>query len=253
MRRLCTAAILTALTLAGSSAAIAQEAELRVLAAGSVAAAFKILLIDFARETGNKVEVSFGPVSPLQARLKKGENADVIVLSATAMEELEQAGSLATGSPAELGRGTAGIAVRAGAPSPDIATPEKVKQALLAARSIAYPNPEGGGTAGVWFVNLMERLGIGDAVKKKAQRMNRGFEIAGAVGDGTAELGVTFISELLPNKDLKVVGPFPELIGLVVPYVAGVSSASRQIRAARSLVTYLTRPASRAIFKATGL
>ena len=124
---------------------------------------------------------------------------------------------------------------------------------MLTARSIAYPNPAGGGTAGVWFVNLLERLGIAEAVKKKAQPLNRGFEIAGAVADGTAEIGVTFISELLPNKDVKVVGPFPESIGLVVPYVAGVSSASRQSRAARSLVTYLTRPAAREIFKATGL
>jgi molybdate transport system substrate-binding protein len=253
MRRLCTAAILTALTLAGGSVAIAEEAELHVLAAGSVAAAFKILLIDFARETGNKVEVSFGPVGALQARLKKGESPDVIVLTAAAMEEMEKAGSLAAGSRAELGRGTAGIAVRSGAPSPDIATPEKVKQAFVAARSLAYPNPAGGGTAGVWFVNLMERLGIADEVKKKAQPMNRGFEIAGAVGDGTAEIGVTFISELLPNKELKVVGPFPESIGLIVPYVAGVSSASRQSRASRALISYLTRPSSRAIFKATGL
>ncbi len=248
-----TVAILTAVAFGTGSAAVADEAELRVLAAGSVAAAFKILLIDFARETGNKVEVSFGPVGALQARLKKGENADVIVLSAAAMEELEKAGSLATGSRAELGRGTAGIAVRAGAPSPDIATPDKLKPTLLTARSIAYPNPAGGGTAGVWFVNLLERLGIAEAVKKKAQPLNRGFEIAGAVADGTAEIGVTFISELLPNKDVKVVGPFPESIGLVVPYVAGVSSASRQSRAARALVTYLTRPAAREMFKATGL
>ena len=226
---------------------------MHVLAAGSVAAAFKILLIDFARETGTKVEVSFGPVGALQARLKKGESPDVIVLTAAGMEELEKAGSLVAGSRAELGRGTAGIAVRAGAPAPDISTPEKVKQALMAARSIAYPNPAGGGTAGVWFVNLMERLGIAGEVRKKAQPMNRGFEIAGAVADGTAEIGVTFISELLPDKGLKVVGPFPESIGLVVPYVAGVSSASRQGRASRTLVDYLTRPAAREVFKATGL
>ncbi len=253
MRRLCTVAILTAVTFGARSAAIAEETELHVLAAGSVAAAFKILLIDFARETGTKVEVSFGPVGALQARLKKGESPDVIVLTAAAMEELEKAGSLAAGSRAELGRGTAGIAVRAGAPAPDISTPEKVKQALMAARSIAYPNPAGGGTAGVWFVNLMERLGIAGEVRKKAQPMNRGFEIAGAVADGTAEIGVTFISELLPDKGLKVVGPFPESIGLVVPYVAGVSSASRQGRASRALVDYLTRPAAREVFKATGL
>jgi molybdate transport system substrate-binding protein len=253
MRRLFIAAIATAVILGAGSVATAEETELHVLAAGSVATAFKVLLIDFARETGIKVEVSFGPVGSLQARLKMGESPDVIVLTAAAMHEMEKAGSLLAGSRAELGRGTAAIAVRAGAPLPDIATPEQVKQALLTARSVAYPNPAGGGTAGVWFVNLMERLGITDEVKKKAQPMNRGFEIAGAVADGTAEIGVTFISELLPDKGLKVVGPFPESIGLVVPYVAGVSSASRQSRAARALISYLTQPAAREIFKATGL
>ena len=156
--------------------------------------------------------------------------------------ELESAGTLVPGSRAELGRGTVGVAVRAGAPSPDIATPEAVKQTMLAARTIAYPDPAGGGTAGVYFAGLMERFGIAEEVKKKALLQNRGFEIAAAVADGSADIGVTFISELLPNKEVKVVGPFPASIGLVVPYVAGVLSASKQANAARTLIAYLTQP-----------
>ena len=152
-----------------------------MLAAGSVAAAFKVLLIDFARETGNKVEVSFGPVGALQARLKKGESPDVIVLTAAAMEEMEKAGSLASRKPCRTRprhgrhRGARGRALARHCDAREGQT------GAVAARSIAYPNPAGGGTAGVWFVNLMERLGIAEEVKKKAQPMNRGFEIAGAV------------------------------------------------------------------------
>jgi molybdate transport system substrate-binding protein len=250
MRRRLAFAILAALA---PTAAYANEVVLNVLAAGSVAESFKTLLIDYARESGNKIEVAFGPVGALQARLKNGEKPDVIVLTAAAMEELEKAGALVAGSRAELGRGVAGVAVRAGAPSPDIATPEAVKQMPLAARSIAYPNPAGGGTAGVWFINLTERLGIAEDVKKKALPKNRGFEIAEAAADGSAEIAVAFTSELLPNKGLKVVGTFPESIGLVVPYVAGVLSASKQPGAARGLIAFLMRPPAREIFKANGL
>jgi molybdate transport system substrate-binding protein len=138
-------------------------------------------------------------------------------------------------------------------PSPDIATPEAVKMMMLAARSIAYPDPAGGGTAGVYFASLMERFGIADDVKKKALLQNRGYEIAAAVADGSADIGVTFISELLSNRDLKVVGPFPASIGLVVPYIAGVLSTSKQVRAARTLIAFLTQPTSREKFKAAGL
>lgn len=253
MRRSPAIAILAAVALMAAGAAKADDAEVRVLAAGAVAQAFKELLIDFARESNIKVEVSFGPVGALQTRVKNGDRPDVVVLSEAAINELETAGTVIPDSRAELGRGTAGIAVRAGAPSPDIATPEAVKRTMLAARAIAYPNPAGGGTAGVYFVNLMERFGIAEEVRKKALPQNRGFEIAAAVADGAADIGVTFIGELLPNKDLKVVGPFPASIGLVVPYVAGVLSQSRQVRASRALIAYLTRPAAREKFKATGL
>ena len=242
MRRRLALVMLTAVAMAGAAPARADEPEVRVLAAGAVAPAFKELLIDFARESNVKVEVNFGPVGVLQTRLKNGDRPDVVVLSDAAMTELESAGTVAPGTRAELGRGTAGIAVRAGAPSPDIATPEAVKATMLAARSIAYPNPAGGGTAGVYFAALMQRFGIADEVKKKALLQNRGYEIGAAVADGSADIGVTFISELLPNRDLKVVGPFPAAIGLVVPYVAGVLAASRQPRAARTLIAFLTRP-----------
>ncbi len=158
MRRRFALVILTAVAMAGAAPAKADEPEVRVLAAGAVAPAFKELLIDFARESNVKVEVSFGPVGVLQTRLKNGDRPDVVVLSDAAMTELESAGTIAPGTRAELGRGTAGIAVRAGAPSPDIATPEAVKATMLAARSIAYPDPAGGGTAGVYFAELMAAL-----------------------------------------------------------------------------------------------
>jgi molybdate transport system substrate-binding protein len=245
--------LMSAAALGAAVPALADDPEVRVLAAGAVAQAFKHLLVDFARESNIKAEVMFGPVGALQTRLKSGDRPDVVVLSGAAIAELEAAGALVPGSRSELGRGTAGIAVRAGAPPPDIATPEAVKRTMLAARAIAYPNPASGGIAGVYFVNLMERFGIAEDVKKKALLQNRGYEIAAAVADGAADIGVAFISELLPNKEVRVVGAFPSEIGLVVPYVAAVLSASRQVNASRALIAYLTRPAARDKFKASGL
>jgi molybdate transport system substrate-binding protein len=230
-----------------------QAADLKVLAAGSVQEAFKELVPAFTRESGHKVETSFGPVGALQTRLKNGETADVIVLSAAAMEEMKKAGSLAAGSSAELGRAAAGIGVRAGAPLPDISTADALKKTLLAAPSIAYPDPAGGGTAGVYVVNLAERLGIAEDLKRKALPQQRGFEIAAAVADGKAEIGIAFISELLPNKGVAVVGAIPREIGLTVSYVAGVASTSTQGEAARTFISFLIRPAARERFVAAGL
>ena len=198
-----------------------------MLAAGAVAQAFKELLIDFARESNIKVEVHLRPgrrAADAAQERRPARHGRAVRGGDRGAGERRHA---RPGSRAELGRGTAGVAVRAGAPVPDIATPEAVKQTMLAARSIAYPDPAGGGTAGVYFAGLMERFGIAEEVKKKALLQNRGYEIAAAVADGSADIGVTFISELLPNKDLKVVGPFPPAIGLVVPYVAGVLAAQQ--------------------------
>jgi molybdate transport system substrate-binding protein len=252
MNRRLALSILSLISLA-LAATGAGAAELKVLAAGSVQEAFKELVPAFTRESGHKVETSFGPVGALQTRLKNGEAADVIVLSAAALEEMKKAGTLAAGSSAELGRAAAGVAVRAGAPLPDITTPDAVKKALLAARSIAYPDPAGGGTAGVYVVNLAERLGITEEFKKKALPQQRGFEIAAAVADGKAEVGIAFISELLPNKGLQVVGEIPREIGLTVSYVAGVASTSARGEPARAFISFLIRPAARERFVAAGL
>jgi molybdate transport system substrate-binding protein len=250
MRHGFAAAIIGALVMAGTCS---EAAELKVISAGSVMEAFKELVPAFTRESGHKVETSFGPVGALQTRLKNGETADVIILSGAAMEELDKTGSLVPGSRSELGRAANGVAVRVGAPVPDISTPEALKSALVAARSIAFPDPASGGTAAVHVVSLVEWFGIADAVKKKALLKQRGFEIANAVADGTAELGITFISELLPNKGVKVVGPIPPPIELVVPYVAGVASGSQQAEAARAFIAFLTRPAARERFTTAGL
>jgi molybdate transport system substrate-binding protein len=244
--------MLTALPLA-LAAGHAAAADLKVISAAAVEEPFEKLAAEFSRESGNKVQGTFGPVGAMQAKLKGGEKADVIVLSMAAMDELEKAGALVPGSRADLGRATASVAVKAGAPQPDISTPEAFKKTLQAARTIAYTNPAAGGTSGIYLTGLLERLGLTEEVKKKALMQGGGSAVADAVANGAAEIGITFGSELLPNKGVKVVGPVPPSIGLVVTYVAAVAKDSTQADAARALITYMTGPAAHDHFKEAGL
>jgi molybdate transport system substrate-binding protein len=231
----------------------AGAAEIYVVGAGAIEEPFEALADAFSRGSGHKVHAIFGPVGGMQAKLKGGEKADVIVLSTAAMDALDKDGALVAGSRAELGRATAGIAVRAGAPMPDISSPDALKKMLIAARTVAYTNPAAGGTAGIYMTGLLDRLGLTEEVKKKALLQTSGSAVADAVSNGAAEIGISFTSELLPNKGVKVVGQLPQSIGLVVTYAAGVATASKEADAARALITYMTRPASHDHFKEAGL
>ena len=244
---------LAAATTLALAAGQAGAADLNVAGAAAIGEPFEKLAADFTRESGHKVHTIFGPVGGIMNKLKNGEKADVIVLSTAALDELDKAGALVPGTRAEIGRAVAGVAVRAGAPLPDISSPDAFKQALVAARSVAYTNPAAGGTAGIYMTGLLEKLGIADEVKKKALLQAGGPAVADAVASGTAEIGISFTSELLPKPGVTVVGPLPQSIGLVVTYAAAVASDSQQADAARALVTYMTRPASRDHFKEAGL
>ena len=245
MHRRFALSILLALALTISQAG---AAELKVMGAGPVEGTFKELIPAFARDTGHKVEGVFNTVGFIQERLKAGEKPDILILSAPVMEAMEKDGSLVAGSRVEIGRATSGFAVRAGAPVPDISTPDAMKQTLLAARSVAYVDPAGGGTTGVFFAGLLTRLGIAEEINRKAIR-----QVAEAVADGRAEIGNTNLTELVPHPGVKVIGPIPPPLGLVITYVGAVAADSRNRDAARAMLAHLTSPAAREKFKAAGL
>ena len=244
--------ILTAIPLA-FAAAQSGAADLKVLGAGPVEHTFKELMPAFTQATGHKAEGTFDTIGVIERKLKAGEKADILILTTAAMDEMAKAGSLIPDSNAEVGRGTSGLAVRAGAPVPDISTPDALKRTLIAARSVAYVDPAVGATNGIFFARLLERLGVADEVNKKAVLFRRGYEVAQAVADGRAEIGNTSLTELAPHQGLTVLGPIPEPLGLVVTYVAGVSSASPNAEPARALIRFLTTPEARVRFKAAGL
>jgi len=231
----------------------AQAADIEVLAAAAVQEPFEAVVHAFERDSGHKVRVTFGSVGAVQPKLKAGEKADLVILTTAAVAAAEKEGSASPGSRAVVGRAEIGVAVREGAAVPDIATADAVKKMLLAAKSVSFTNPTAGGTAAVFVSGLLDRLGIADDVKKKAVMYNAGREVVAAVARGDAEVGITFTSEFIPVKGIKIVGTLPKEIEFVNEYSAYIPTASAPAEPARALLAYMARPASREIFRAAGV
>src|SRR5262249_18646397 len=182
---------------------------LKVLSAGAVKYVVTDVAARFTRHTGDKIELSFATIAGVQKRLEHGEPAGIIMGTRSVIAQMERAGVLVAGSLTELGRTLTGICVHAAAPMPDISTPEGFKQTMLRVRSVAYTNPQAGGTSGIFFAGLLERLGIAAPVGNKALLCSDGDEVVEKASTGDAEIGSTFINENVPSQGLKVVGPPP--------------------------------------------
>lgn len=228
-------------------------AEIKVLSAGAMKAMVSELGADFTRETGHTLAVTSGTVGQLRDKLLAGEAADVVVLSDTAIDQLVGQDHLARGSRVDIARTGMGVAVREGAPKPDISTPEAFKRTLLAAKSITYVDPKSGGTSGIYFAGLLERLGIADAMKPKTVLRPGGGYIAELVARGEAELAVHQISEIVPVKGVTLVGPLPRDLQKVTVYSAGLPARGTNAEPAKAFVEFMTRPAFKSRLDAAGL
>ena len=128
------------------------------------------------------------------------------------MDGLVKDNKVMAGSRISLARASIGVSVKAGSASPDLSTEEAFKKAMMAAKSISYVNPEAGGTSGTYMDGLFKKMGIGDSMHAKVVWGYQGSQVAQAVADGKAEIGITFISEMAPNKGVKIAGPLPASI-----------------------------------------
>ncbi len=224
----------------------------KVMSAGAVQSMVTSLGMEFERETGHKLDLNFDTAGALRDRLTRGEPADLVILPQAVVAALEKAAIFVVGSRTDLGRTVTGVAIKEGAFKPDISTPDTFKQALLNARSIAYTDPQAGGSSGLYFAGLLERLGIADAVKKKAVLGARGHDVARSIAQGRAEIGMTFISELIPQPGIVVVGPLPGELYNANTYTAVISLGAAQ-REAQAFLRKLTDRATRALWAAAGL
>ena len=228
-------------------------AEIKVMSAGAVQSMVTALGAEFERETGNKLNLNFNTVGALRERLEDGEQADLVILSESAIAALDRPGMFVPGSITDLGRTVTGVAVKEGAAVPDISTPAAFKQALLNARTVAYTDPKAGGSSGTFFAGLLDRLGIADEINKKAVLGQRGHDVALSVADGRAEIATTFISELLPQKGVKVVGPLPGELHNANTYTAAIPAGATSREGAFALLRKLTNSATRDRWTAAGL
>lgn len=226
---------------------------IKVMSAGAVKSMVTALAAEFERESGHTLSLNFGTAGSLRERIKGGEAADLVILSESIIATLDKLGLFAPGSIVDLGRTVTGVIVREGAAVPDISTPEAFKQALRDAATVAYTDPKAGGSGGIMFAGLLEKLGMAAEVNAKAVLCKGGFDVSTAVADGRAALGTTFISEALPVKGLKVVGPLPGDLYHANTYTAAIAAGSAAPDAARAFLRCLTAPATRARWTAAGL
>ncbi len=223
---------------------------MKVLSALAVQEVLTRAIADFTRDTGHQVDIAFATMGALQARLAAGEAADLATLAVPVTEPLLKNGSLTNRT--DLARTGIGVAIREGAPRPDISTPEAFVQTLLDARSVAFTDPSAGGTAGVYLAGLLQQLGIAAAIKPKAILQRSGFFVAQCVAEGGADIGVTLISEIVPMKGAPVAGPLPPTLQNSTTYAAGVFVHSRAREEALAFIEFLASPALFERWKASG-
>lgn len=221
-------------------------ATIKVMASAAFREAYLELVPQFERASGHTVTTLWVPSVQMMSRLKGGETVDLVILSAASLDELVTAGIIA--NRVDLARSGIGIAVRAGAPKPDIRSGEAVKRAVLAAKSVVYST----GPSGIYLAGLFERMGIAAQVKAKLKQV-QGEPAGGVVARGEAEIGFQQMSELLPVPGIDIVGPLPPEIQQITAFSAGLHVAAKEPVTAKALVQFLTAPAAAPIIRKKGM
>ena len=224
-------------------------AELKLIATNAVRSVLDELVPPFERQSGHKLSISYTATAQTLERIKGGATADLVIATAAGIDELTRLGKVVRGSRVDLASSMIGVAVRAGAPKPDIRTVDALKRTLLDAKAVAYT---AAGLSGIYFSKLIERLGIANEIKAKA-RIKPGGLIAEVVVAGEADLAVQMVSELLSVPGAELVGPLPPEINQVSIVAAGVFAGTSQSEAAQSLIDYLTTPSAAHVMRDKGL
>ena len=227
-------------------------ADIKVLTAGAFKPVVTEVVAAFEKQSGHKVTVENDTAGGLVKRISGGEAFDLVVVTPGALDELTKSGKIAAGSTARLARVAIGVAVKRGAPLPDISTVAAFQSTLLAARAVAYIDPAAGGSSGIYLTQLFEKMGIADRIKPKAVLVPGGLVALRLVND-QADLAIHQISEILAVPGAVLVGPIPAEIQNYTVYSGGLSASAKEADAARALLTALRSDSARDIMKAKGL
>jgi molybdate transport system substrate-binding protein len=248
MRTFATAIALLAATVA------APTAEINAFISTAIKAATDELLPPFERANGHTIRASYAPSGALVPRFERGEPVDIFLTDSAAIDDLIKRGKVLAGRVDLVSTGI-GIAVRKGAPKPDVSSPEALKRALLAAKSVGHAAPAGGSITAAHIQGVFQRLGIAAEMTPKVRLAAGGpnGRVSVLVSSGEAEIGLQQVSELMSNPEVVVIGMLPAELQLTTIYSAGVTTSAREAEAAKALIKALTAPSAAAIFRAKGL
>jgi len=240
------ATLALALTVAAAGNAAATAGELKVFSGGPMKGAVTELLPAYEAASKSKITMVYEPMGTLLKKLEAGEAADVVILSAEAMARAEKKGWIDAQSIAEVGRVGIGVGVKAGAPVPDISTPDAFRKALLAAKTVTATDPTKG-TSGKHFAEVLVKLGIADQMQPKLRLIEGGFA-AERVASGEVEMAVQQMTEVIPVKGVTYVGPLPADLQKITLYSGALSKTAKDAAAAKAFLAHLQTAAVRPAF-----
>jgi molybdate transport system substrate-binding protein len=232
-----------------ASIAGVNAAEIKVLASNGVKGSLEELAPAFERATGNKLAITFGLAAVLKRQIEAGEAFDLAILTDAGIADLAKQGKVDGASRTSIARSGVGIAVRAGAPKPDISSADALKRALLSAKSITWAKE---GASGTYFASVVQRMGITEQLQPKLKLGASGAQVGDIIAKGEVEMGALLVNEFLAVKGVDVVGPLPPELQSYTIFHGGVSAASQNAAAAKAFIQFLTTPAAGAIFKSKG-
>ncbi len=238
-------AVAGAMLLSGSACA----AEIKVLSTQATEQAYRELAPQFEQASGHNLSTIFTGTLDVQKRIAAGESYDIILMAGPAIEDFIKSGKIVPGSRIDIARSGVGVAVKAGAPKPDISTTDAVKKTLIAAKSIGYST----GPSGVYLTGLFQRLGVADAIKSKLKQTPTGVFVGSIVANGEAEVGFQQVSELAHFVGVDFVGPLPADIQDITVFSAGLQVGAKEPDAAKAWLKFLTAPEHATAFSARGL
>jgi len=230
----------------------ALAAEIKVLHATALKPPFDVLFPAFGKTTSHSVTAEYGPAGAIAARIQKGEQADIAIVTTEQIDRLRSEGRVQGEGIAHIGRVGLGIFVAKGAAKPDLGSVEALRKSLSSARSIAYVDPSAGGASGIYVDGLLAKLGLKAELASKIRIFPRAHNIVAAVVKGEVDFAFGQISEILDESSIDLAGPLPEDIQNYTRFSAGVIASSKQPQPAKALIEFLSTAPAAAILKAKG-
>jgi molybdate transport system substrate-binding protein len=228
---------------------IANAAEIKVISTQATEEAYKELVAQFEKATGHKVTTFYSGTINVAKKLADGEQYDLVIMSAPAIDEQTKLGKVVAGSKVDFAKSGTGLAVKKGAPKPNIGNVDAFKAAMLNAKSIGYST----GPSGVYIVSVFDKLGITSEVKPKLKQTPSGVFVGTLIANGDTEIGFQQIPELIHFAGIDYAGPLPGDLQRMTMFSTGIHPAAKQSDEAKALVKFLTAPAAAPVIKKHGL